>query len=92
MHQDDVWFALNRLVGTPKSIRAIGRALVLDVVNNKVVAVIDVSMFFAPDKKIPPKYMDLLLTRDGNTWSQFLKSYFVALKTRYHIISKSIVG
>ncbi|MGZ7133176.1 MAG: clostripain-related cysteine peptidase [Halobacteriota archaeon] len=40
------------------------------------------SIFFPPDENIPPEYADLLLTRDGNTWSQFLKRYFAARSTR----------
>jgi hypothetical protein len=40
------------------------------------------SIFFPPGAKIPSEYMDLMLTKDGNTWSQFLKSFFLARKTR----------
>ncbi|MGZ4864670.1 MAG: clostripain-related cysteine peptidase [Halobacteriota archaeon] len=40
------------------------------------------SIFFPPQGTIPPEYMDLRLTRDDNTWSQFLKSYWTARETR----------
>jgi len=39
------------------------------------------SIFFPPDGKIPPEYLDLLLSKDGNKWSQFLMRYFVTRRT-----------
>jgi hypothetical protein len=37
------------------------------------------SIFFPPEEKIPPEYMDLLLSKDSK-WGQFLKGFFVARK------------
>jgi hypothetical protein len=42
VHQDGIRFALSRNTRAPQSITAIGGTVVLDVVNNKVGAILDV--------------------------------------------------